>query len=233
MTTTAQPNPRTAAIIRCLSRPRLGPYLAASGGSTKAALRLYQWNIELSGAVYEALHIVEGVLRNALDAELVKWNAGQIDRGTGNAHSADWLMDPARLLRRLCGDDITKATDRAARELRAGGRTPAHPDVLAQLTFGTWRFLLPTKDPGRKLLWRQSLSKAFPNLATSSQKLVDQVAGIHRLRNRVAHLEPLLRPGTVEHEFASMRAVLAAIDPIAESWFVSRQRITPLLKARP
>jgi hypothetical protein len=35
---------------------------------------------------------------------------------------------------------------------------PGHPDVLAQLSFGTWRFLLPSNDPGRELLWNQAIN---------------------------------------------------------------------------
>lgn len=59
------------------------------------------------------------------------------------------------------------------------------------------------------------------------------VDSVYRLRNRVAHLEPLLRQGAVRTEYIAMRNVLAAIDPNAEEWFTSRQRITSVLRARP
>lgn len=232
----AQPDPRTAAIAARLSIPRLQPYLAASGGNHKAALRLYQWNIDLSGATYEALHMFEVILRNSMDTQLCAWNATQQERKTGRAHSSDWLMDPSHLLSRLTGDDIVKATRRARSALRSGrpgGRMPGHPDVLAQLNFGTWRFLLPDNDPGRQLLWSQALHHAFPHLTKKPANLVTEVNGIYRMRNRVAHLEPLLRSGVVRREFNSMRSVLGAIDPVCEQWFTSRQRVTATLKARP
>ena len=60
-----------------LATARLAPYLAAVDGNRRQAIRLYQWNIALSGAVYEALHVVEVVLRNAIDAQLCAWNAGR------------------------------------------------------------------------------------------------------------------------------------------------------------
>jgi hypothetical protein len=233
---TVQPDPRTAAIVAQLSRPRLAPYLAAAGGNVRDGLRLYQWNIDLSGAVYEALHVFEVVLRNAMDTQLSAWNASQADAATGRTHSADWLMDPAHLLIRLAGSDITKAADRARTALRTGrpgGRVPGHPDVLAQLTFGTWRFLLPSRDPGRQLLWRQALSKSFPHLTVKPANLVQQIDGIYRLRNRVAHLEPLLRSGLVHSEITAIPVVLRAIDPTIEAWFTSRQRVTATLRARP
>lgn len=37
-----------------ISAPRLTPYLAATEGNVRRALRLYQWNVELSGAVTSA-----------------------------------------------------------------------------------------------------------------------------------------------------------------------------------
>lgn len=236
MAATVKPDPRTAAIVAHLSPPRLTPYLAVAGGNIRDGLRLYQWNIDLSGAVYEALHVFEVVLRNAMDTQLSAWNATQVYAATGRAHGADWLMDPSHLLIRLAGSDIAKAADRARTALRTGkpgGRVPGHPDVVAQLMFGTWRFLLPSKDPGRQLLWSQALSKGFPYLMVKPANLVQRIDGIYRLRNRVAHLEPLLRSGLVHNEIKAIRGVLRAIDPTIEGWFTSRQRVTATLRARP
>lgn len=216
-----------------ISAPRLAPYLAAASGNHKDALRLYGWNIDLSGAAYEALHAFEVVLRNAIDQELCTWNATQTDRATGAPHSSDWLMDPAHLLRRLLNRDLAKAQNRARTALRTSGRQAGHPDVLAQLTFGTWRFLLPDRDRGRQLLWRQALHHAFTHGNPTPRALVGDVDSIYRLRNRVAHLEPLLAQGAVRAEYLAMRRVLASIDPVAEQWFISRQRITAALRNRP
>ena len=224
---------RRAAIAAYLSTPRLSPYLAATNDNLKDALRLYDWNVAMSGAFYETLHQFEVVLRNAIDEQLSAWNATQVERATGRRHSRDWLMDPSRLLQRLTRDNIPKAQQHARTALRAAGRRPGHADVLAQLSFGTWRFLLPDHDSGRQLLWRQALSSAFPNLTMAPQALVDHVDRIHKLRNRIAHLEPLLDGSMIADRFGRLRAVAAAIDPIAENWIVSRQRVTPVLKERP
>ena len=229
----SQHDPRTIAVGAGLSRPRLAPYLKASNDNLRDALRLYQWNIDLSGAVYESLHVFEVILRNAMDPQLRLWNTHQVDPRTGGRYASDWIMNPAPLLQRLVGRDIQKATSHAKKALRGGGRRPGHDDVLAQLSLGTWRFLLPDNDPGRQLLWQQSLQNSFPNLMAKPEVLVQEISGIYRIRNRVAHLEPLLRAGMVQQEFKAMRSVLNAIDPLVEEWFVSRQRITPVLKQRP
>lgn len=218
-----------------LATARLAPYLAAAvDGNRRQAIRLYQWNIALSGAVYEALHVMEVVLRNAIDAQLCTWNADQTNMQTGKAHDRDWLLDPAPLLRRLVREqELTKARQRAEQAIRRHRRPVAHADLLAQLSFGTWRFLLPDRDPGRQRLWNDALHAAFPYLDRNPRELVKSVHGIYQLRNRVAHLEPLLRPGNVRAQFTNMRTVLREIDPAVERWFVSNQRVTAVLRARP
>jgi len=112
-------DPVTDAVVAAISAPRFAPYLAAAGGSTRDALRPYQWGIDLSGAAYETLHIFEVFLRNSMDARVSAWNATQTDRSTGRQHSGDWLLDPARLIVRLAGSDIAKATSQAQNALRA------------------------------------------------------------------------------------------------------------------
>ncbi|WP_155853220.1 Abi family protein [Arthrobacter sp. H14] len=229
------PPPRTV-LAQYITETRLAPYLAATGDNQKRAIQLYQWNISLSGAVYESLHVFEVVLRNALDAQLCSWNAMQADRQTGRKHSEDWLLDPSHLLIRLTreGKDIRTARNQAANATR--GRTIAmgHADLLAQMSFGTWRYLLPTsRDAGRQLLWDQALTAAFPHRSRPEAEITRAVQGIHQLRNRVAHLEPLLRTSNVRVQYHNMREVLAEINPAVEHWFTSTQRITSELNARP
>ncbi|ALV43623.1 hypothetical protein AU252_22645 [Pseudarthrobacter sulfonivorans] len=74
---------------------------------------LYRWNIDLSGAAHEALHVFEVVLRNALDQQPCIWNTSQPDPSTDRFHSSDWLIDPSALLLRIAGRDIPDAKRRA------------------------------------------------------------------------------------------------------------------------
>lgn len=217
-----------------LAAARLAPYLDAADGNRRRAIQLYRWNITVSGAAYEAMHVCEVVLRNAIDAQLCVWNTAQVDPTTGRHRLADWLLDPAPLLRRLIREDeLVKARQRAEQAIRHHRRPLAHADLLAQLSLGTWRFLLPDSDSGRQRLWAEAVHRAFPHLNQTPRQLVAVVRGIHMLRNRVAHLEPLLRPGAVQAQLAGMRSVLHAIDPAVEGWFVSNQRVTTVLRSRP
>lgn len=225
---------RTQRVAQALSEPRLEPYLRATQNNLTDAITLYQWNIQFSGAVYQALHIFEVILRNSLDRELATWNCRQVNRITGDFHSQDWLLDPAPLIVRLAGADIARARNRMKHSPhQKSGQEPKHSDVLAQLSLGTWRFLLPDRDPGRRYLWEHALKQAFPLLTFGSESLVDRVDRIYRLRNRVAHLEPLLRSSKVRENFNNIRIVLKTIDPIIEEWFLSQQNVTRILRHRP
>jgi hypothetical protein len=203
------------------------------GGNQKKALQLYQWNVAISGAVYEGLHMFEVAFRNSIDLELCKWNSTQVGP-SGKPYGSDWLMDPCPLLLRLVrSDTLVTAKSRAWTAMGRTGRAIMHADVLAQLSFATWRFLLPDNDPGRKYLWAQAVSHAFPHLHQPELELTKSVTGIYELRNRVAHLEPLLKHVNVKDQHNNMRSVLSQISPALETWYISNQRITTLIKNRP
>jgi hypothetical protein len=216
-----------------LSASRILPYLRASQGNQKLAIELYQWNIELSGATYQALHIVEVALRNVIDAQLRVWNHTQTNKLTGQLHSADWLVDPSEMLEKLLWDGLPKARRHARKATKAHRRQPGHEDILAQLSFATWRYLLPDNSNRRKRLWADALHKAFPYLTRSKEDLVADVDQLYELRNRVAHLEPLLQTRTSNHNFSRIRQVLKEISPDLEQWFISQQQVTRVLRQRP
>jgi hypothetical protein len=215
---------------------RLAPYLAAVGGDTERALTLYEWNITTSAAVYEVLHRFEVGLRNAIDPRLCMWNATQVDPRTGRRHGADWLLDPSRLLGRLAAKAITDATPRAQRAAGRGraARTVLHDDVLAATSLGTWRYLLPDRDPGRQRLWTDAVHQAFPHLPASATG-PDVTAKVHDvllLRNRVAHLEPLLNVGRTQRHIGAAYTVASWIGPELRDWITSTQRVTEAMRAR-
>ncbi|MFC8799293.1 hypothetical protein ACFT2C_16285 [Promicromonospora sp. NPDC057138] len=238
MTVTTMTAAHHQVIATLLSSPRLAPYLRASEGNLRAALRLYQWNVEMSSAVYKMLHLLEVFIRNAMDAELRVWNSTQINPSTGHPHAPDWLLDPSHLVERIVRrDEIAKATRRAklaAKDSGTGPRPVTHDDILAQMMFGTWRFLLPSKDPGRQFLWREAISLAFPHLKRPVSDLVRDLDGLYRLRNRIAHLEPLLPGGAVvKGHLKAARRVLEAVEPTAEQWLVSHQALSTVIAEMP
>ncbi|MFM9432245.1 hypothetical protein [Arthrobacter sp. MP_2.3] len=231
----AQQPPIERVLQHRISPARLAPYIRETP-SLQEAIRLYRWNIDLSGAVYEALHVFEVVLRNAIDEELCSWNSSQLDPATGRLHSSDWLIDPSALLLRIAGRDIPDAKRRAFKSTKRrpqGLREPLHEDILAAMSLGTWRFILPGRhDAGKQRLWDEAVRKAFPHLTRTSQELERAVEGVYHLRNRVAHLEPIIN-SNVPAQLVNMRTVIGAIDPQLLSWFTSTERISTTLTMRP
>ncbi|NMM90490.1 hypothetical protein B2J88_40205 [Rhodococcus sp. SRB_17] len=93
--------------------------------------------------------------------------------------------------------------------------------------------MLPAKnDPGKQSLWNNALHCAFPHLERPVGQLVAAVGSVYQLRNRVAHLEPLLR-SNLQAEYKNMRTVINAIDPVAHTWFTSINRIQAVGRTRP
>ena len=237
--------PLFEAAIKAISDDRFGPYLRAAEGDRIKGLHLYHWNMRASAAIYEALHFVEIALRNTIDEQFSIWNQTQTNRTTGATRSADWLLDPAPLLERIVRNDkIAEAADRARKHIKRrrvanqSGQAPAHCDVLAQLMFGTWRFVLkaPTgrrPDPGSVLLWRDVLPKAFPTMTRTPRELVADVTRIYEARNRIAHLEPLLDSQQVREIHDAIVRVLADIGTLLPAWLRSQENISEVLTKHP
>lgn len=140
MTSQHQPSLHNAAIADALSSARVAPYLAAAGGNVRSALRLYRWNIELSAAAYQALHLFEVMLRNALDRQLRAWNATQRvptapdAPGRGRLHGPEWLVDPSHLLVRLVQQG---GPDEARKQVPAAAVGHTSDGVMLTLTAAT------------------------------------------------------------------------------------------------
>lgn len=166
-------------VADALSAERLGTHLQASGGEPATALALYRWNVRVGGAFWETIGLVEVVLRNALDKLLAARHA-RLQR------PGDWLDDPACELHQHARADIATAR----RRVRAKRKTPRHGQVIAELAFGFWRFLLAKQYTST--LW-PDLASAFPHAPNRSLRTVESpVARLHVFRNRLAHHEPVL-----------------------------------------
>lgn len=127
---------------------RYARLLAESAGDPELAQELFAWNIHAAGATLEALQVFELLLRNSIDHQLRTWNEDL----TGNP---DWLLRPHHHLDKvLSRAEVIKARSRAQRAAHERTRELTHDDVLAQMSFGTWRYVLPSKSgPAKRKLW--------------------------------------------------------------------------------
>jgi hypothetical protein len=92
--------------------------------------------------------------------------------------------------------------------------------VIAELTFGFWRYLSTTAH--HHPLWIPYLHNAFTP-STARQAVDAPVGRLHQLRNRIAHHEPLLRRNTAtgvlslttQHLFDRLADLLAVAELIS------------------
>ncbi|MBF9334890.1 hypothetical protein G3N30_01105 [Microbacterium lacticum] len=214
---------------RFIGEPRLARLLADTHGDLTRAHELFEWNVHAAGAAMEAVYVFELILRNALDRELRVWNRAM----TG---SSDWLLNPhPYLLRALYEPEVKKANERARRIAGEHGRSVTNDDVVAQMSLGTWRYLLPSKaNKSKQKLWEVALKNAFPAWPGdwSAESIVSRVGTAHGLRNRVAHLEPLHRYD-LRRARRDMRSVCHAIGPDAARFYVQSERLLPLIDSNP
>lgn len=208
---------------------RLQRLLRDAEGDHVLADELFRWNIRAAGAATEALHVFELVLRNAIDRELRTWNA----RLGG---TPDWLLSPHPYLRKaLQPKSCLAAAERARKVASEKRRPPTHDDVLAQMPFGTWRYLLPSNaNKTKQRLWTDAVSAAFPHWpgSWSPESVVRRVDSAYRLRNRVAHLEPL-HQDDLRAVRRDMRSVCHAIGVDAARLFVRTERLLELIETKP
>ena len=162
------------ALRRCISASRLAGYESHCGGDWRVTLELYAWNTEMTGAMWETMGHLEVALRNALSFRLAR-------RHRRLHRVGDWLDDPACELDTEARTDIAQARRRVQRN-----RKPLTQDqVISELGFGFWRFLLAKRYA--TTLW-PDLAGGFPNSPDRNRATVDgPVRRIHLLRNRLAH----------------------------------------------
>lgn len=211
-----------------VGQARMARYLDDCGNDVDKAGRLFTWNLAMSGAAYEAVHLFEIILRNAMDAQLRRWN-------DSNGYGQAWLQNPdPRLNKLLMQSRLNEARSRATAVAARAGRAVLHDDVLAQMTLGTWRYLLPSNSSvGKQRLWASCLANAFPEWrGTAWEPIVRRVEIVHEMRNRIAHLEPLHR-GDLRRARQSMRHVTSATGWEAGRIFADNERMLPLIEALP
>jgi hypothetical protein len=202
-------------------------WLAAADKDESRALKLYEWNAQLSAAFLRDLAHVEVGLRNAYDGALsAHW--------PGPVH---WTKDGERLFAPLYRTrsgrrvDVNvknrKAMQRAVRE--AGGASAPPGKVIAELNFGFWRYL--SSAAHEKVLWVPYLHHGFR--PRTDRRDVDRPVGeLHDLRNRVAHHEPLLRTD-IAARCADVLAVADLIDPHLALHISATSTVMTLQAARP
>ena len=214
------PFPYTAAtnreLIAALSKHRFEPYLRRSGFKPELAFELYLYNARLAKAFLFPLHIVEIVLRNAVDEIFTK-------------HFTNlWPLDPtlAGILTPESNASLQKAISRSANVNQAWTKD----DVIANLTFDFWSNLF--RQEYDRSLWQTNMHQLMPNATVNRAEFQSMVSKINKLRNRIAHHEPILNENAAQR-LKEIFEVVSFRSSAARDWLKSHSTVYQVLKTAP
>lgn len=186
-------------LAKFLTTERLTSYLIATKGDIPSAIRLYERNTRLSESLYGVLQGCEVAIRNSMHLVL-----------TSGMGTPEWYnkMNFGHREALMIGD---------AKLNVARFRKKATPgQIVSELTMGFWvRLLAPEYE---KSLWVPHLHKAFPRYRRPDRILIfARIDEIRRLRNRIAHHEPIFKKDQAR-EYAKIIEAIEWICPVTAAW---------------
>lgn len=208
--------------------PRLQHYLDACRGDVEKAIRLYEWNSELSGACWESLGHLEVALRNAIDRQMTM-------RHSAKGRAGHWIYDDVGELGRGGGKGHRRHAypyvdiDTAIQRVRKNGMPTDPGQIISEVSFGFWHQMV---SKGQMVLW-PDLAGAFPHMPGRNQRVVaDKVESLRGLRNRIGHHHRIWSLD-VASKYNQLVALAGYISPELASWIDDRSRVSELLAQRP
>ncbi|SJN09092.1 TIORF34 protein [Leucobacter sp. 7(1)] len=206
--------PEEQLLEQWVSPERLTRYRAAR----EDTVELYIWNAKVSAHLLELIAHGEVLLRNAIHAKLAP-------------HHADgkWYRDTAHYrFASQAEREIQTAVVRATR----GGKPETAGKVVAELTFGFWRYALSARY--KTTVWPR-VKTAFlgvPAHLRTREDIERIVVRLHDLRNRVAHHEPVFHQSMHQH-FADIVSLATYIDDRAGRMIADQIASLNLVAKRP
>lgn len=195
-----------------VSPDRFAEYLVAAGNDIERAKLLYEWNAAVSAALFEVIHHVEVLLRNAIVNTLEREhkNITHLVPGT------PWIQNHTQVI---------EASDR----LKKNKKPITSGRVYSSLTFGFWKTMF---GKGYEELWIAALQYVFKHSRADRSTIAGYLESIGQLRNRIAHHGSLLDFDT-EIELKKLIRLASWIDPGAANWISGLERVTKLSSERP
>lgn len=169
-----------------ISPERMRKYNVACGGNTTKAMTLYRYNLRLSQEMYVVVSCFEVALRNRIDAVMkAKW---------GNDWLRDFILPSGVLYSDKRAENTKKIIEKEYNDL-IKHKKYSHTKLLSEVGFGVWKYMFSNI---QYLLTGQVLLNVFPNKPKSTKELrynntyiFGELDFINKLRNRIAHHEPI------------------------------------------
>lgn len=211
----------TSAIRDVLSVPRMSTYLNAAGGDLDTAMNLYGWNARASAALMVPFHFTEVAIRNAASEALT------------SAYGPDWPWQAAfeNTLPSPSGPVFNPKRELTQTRRKHG----TAGKVIADLKFAFWVNIFTRRHDGR--LWDHRILGVFPHASgTPARGLRNRIHGdleeIRKLRNRVAHHEPIFDCDLDDH-VGRMLELIEFRSTSTSKWVLAMEEVTELLDSHP
>lgn len=205
--------PATAADLHALrdaiSPARLGTYLKRTHYNARRALDLYAWNIRAGAALYPVLQVNEVALRNA------------VNRGLESQFGPRWPYSQGFLRSLPSQDRALFLKERGKVERRLGIPQVSTGDVVAAQTYWFWVMMLTSRFENR--IWKREFTSSFPHAPASVTRDVvhSRADTIRKLRNRIAHHEPLMEFDLLGAYHRAL-AMVRWVSPTTAAWTTQR-----------
>lgn len=168
---------------KIITPARMGRYNASCGGNTRKTMTLYRKNMKLSQELFTVISCFEIALRNAID---IHYTA---------IYGNDWLKKAANPAGFFDNNKCRLTQTNINEAIRYLNRSYTHYKLVAEMGFGFWRFMFANNQfmaAGSTLL---QILPAKPRSTAVIQYnhnyVLNQLADINDLRNRIAHHEPI------------------------------------------
>lgn len=206
-------------LMAYIGNPRLSPYMREAKDELELALRLYEWNADLTAALWLPLCHLEVGIRNAFSVglQVMHYEKG----GPGS-----WVEDPGAILRQ---NEIAEI-DAAKYRIVSKGKSATVGQVVSELNFSFWRYL--TGKPYKATLWPY-LARAFnhaPDRLPST--IAKPLVRLHRVRNRIAHHEPVWNHEPMA-SYQDIRTLAGYMSPVFCDWIEGLSEIDAVWRQDP
>jgi hypothetical protein len=212
------------AVTVIISSPRISTYENATGGKkpdSLEALDLYAWNADVSGALLIPLHICEVAIRNAV-AEAIENVYG--DRWPWSVGFERSLPNPRQVYSPKKDLFNTRSKEQTTGK------------VIPELKFAFWQSIFTSRHHQR--FWHPYLENLFPNMDTAlsiedRRKLIySELEQIRRLRNRIAHHEPIFTRNLTD-DYQKILSLVGYRCAVTAKWLDDYQRATEIISKKP
>lgn len=210
------------AIEAALSHERFSRYVAATGiRNRQLALQMYSWNAKLCSSLTTPLQVLEVTIRNGVVAALER------------AYGGNWISSRSfikSLPRPQRGYSPASDLQMTLAKVSTTGQ------VISELKFIFWNDMFTSRHDVR--IWDRHIRLAFPNLPSSLSVqecrllLYKQVFAIRKLRNRIAHHEPIFTRDVLS-EFRRMTKVISWRCSTTSDWVNSEESVHRAIGERP